>query len=251
MSTLTTLFTNIANAIRTKKGTSALINAEDFPTEISGIPVGELSNEEYNEALSDVNTILNGTVTPPNVVVLKSTEAVVELDSTGMSGRNGFLSYVKKIYDLDLSNYTTMVSIFNGSYRLEEVGVIGYPNTAMNYDSIFESCESLVTAPTFTGAKVQRFARSFRGCTNLVNVPIWDTTYFDVFGLNGTFANCPNLSDESLNNIMKTCIDATSKITIASYRTLKQVGLSSSQATTCTTLSNYTAFTNAGWTTGY
>lgn len=38
--TLTQLFTSIANAIRSKKGTSATIVAEDFPTEISSIQTG-------------------------------------------------------------------------------------------------------------------------------------------------------------------------------------------------------------------
>ena len=36
--TLASLFTAIANAIRTKKGTSATIIADDFPTEIASIP---------------------------------------------------------------------------------------------------------------------------------------------------------------------------------------------------------------------
>lgn len=40
MSSLTTLFTNIANAIRTKKGTSASITASDFPNEIASIQTG-------------------------------------------------------------------------------------------------------------------------------------------------------------------------------------------------------------------
>ena len=37
MSELTTLFTNIANAIRSKKGTTAQISAANFPTEINSI----------------------------------------------------------------------------------------------------------------------------------------------------------------------------------------------------------------------
>ena len=44
MSTLTQLFTSIANSIREKKGTSSLISAEDFPTEITSIPTGASMN---------------------------------------------------------------------------------------------------------------------------------------------------------------------------------------------------------------
>jgi hypothetical protein len=62
MSTLTELFTDIANAIRTKKGTSALINAEDFPDEISSISGGggdsPITQEEYEEDLEIAQNIL-------------------------------------------------------------------------------------------------------------------------------------------------------------------------------------------------
>ena len=34
-------------------------------------------------------------------------------------------------------------------------------------------------------------------------------------------------------------------------KTLKDIGLTSEQADKCKTLSNYSAFTSAGWTTGY
>ena len=38
---------------------------------------------------------------------------------------------------------------------------------------------------------------------------------------------------------------------ITSNKTLKYIGLTEEQATICQSLSNYQAFTNAGWTTGY
>ena len=43
MSTLTDLFTNIANAIRDKSGESAEIPATQFPTKISGLPAGAVT----------------------------------------------------------------------------------------------------------------------------------------------------------------------------------------------------------------
>ena len=56
------------------------------------------------------------------------------------------------------------------------------------------------------------------------------------------------LTDESLNNIMATMLTATAYI---GTKTLSHTSLTSEQATKCTTLSNYSAFTAAGWTTGY
>lgn len=57
------------------------------------------------------------------------------------------------------------------------------------------------------------------------------------------FDHCSSLSDESLNNIMKMCINA---VKITSNKTLKYIGLTSEQANKCKTLSNYSAFTSAG-----
>ena len=62
------------------------------------------------------------------------------------------------------------------------------------------------------------------------------------------FYNCPSLSNESLNNILAMCTNATS---YSDTKTLKIMQLTQQQAQICTTLSNYQAFVNAGWTTGY
>jgi hypothetical protein len=62
------------------------------------------------------------------------------------------------------------------------------------------------------------------------------------------FYGCISLSDESLNNILAMCTNATK---ITSNKTLEYIGLTSDQATRCQSLSNYSAFTAAGWTTGY
>ena len=62
------------------------------------------------------------------------------------------------------------------------------------------------------------------------------------------FTSLLSISDESLNNILIMCTNATK---ITSNKTLKYIGLSSDQANKCKTLSNYEAFINAGWTTGY
>ena len=47
---------------------------------------------------------------------------------------------------------------------------------------------------------------------------------------------------------MQMCINATSH---TGTKTLKHIGLTSEQADKCKTLSNYSAFISAGWTTGY
>ena len=49
--TLTQLFTAIADAIRSKKGTQTQIAAESFPTELTEISTGKLTASEKEEIL--------------------------------------------------------------------------------------------------------------------------------------------------------------------------------------------------------
>lgn len=86
----------------------------------------------------------------------------------------------------------------------------------------------------------------FSGCKNLTEIPLLNTS--NVTNMTNMFLECIGLSDESLNNILAMCANATS---YTYTKTLKYIGLTSEQATKCTTLSNYSSFTAAGWTTGY
>ena len=85
----------------------------------------------------------------------------------------------------------------------------------------------------------------FTDCRNLTHIALLDTS--NVISMNGMFSGCVALSNESLNNILAMCTNSA----MTSNKTLKYIGLSQTQVTTCQSLSNWSAFTNAGWTTGY
>lgn len=89
-------------------------------------------------------------------------------------------------------------------------------------------------------------SQMFYECTSLTTVPLLNTS--KATNVSGMFSGCTSLSNESLNNILAMCTNATS---YTRTKTLKYIGLTSTQATTCQSLSNYSAFTAAGWTTGY
>ena len=147
---------------------------------------------------------------------------------------------------LDTSKVTNMRGMFNGCTNLTTISLLN-TSQVTHTGNMFSNCTSLTNIPLLDTSNVTTMYSMFSDCTNLQSVPLLDTS--NVTTMNGMFSNCENLSNESLNNILQMCINAI-KVT-TSNKTLKFIGLSETQAQTCTTLSNYSAFTAAGWTTGY
>ena len=170
---------------------------------------------------------------------------------------------------LDTSNVFNMSDMFAGCTNLTTIPELNTSNAA-NMSTMFASCTNLTTIPELNTSKVTNMSAMFAGCTNLTTIPELNTSKVGAMGgmfsrcknlttipeLNTSkvtymwdmFHNCSSLSDDSLNNIMQMCINATS---YTDTKTLKYIGLTSEQANKCKTLSNYSAFTSAGWTTGY
>jgi hypothetical protein len=129
---------------------------------------------------------------------------------------------------------------------LEDVDTSNLTDTS----SMFYFCKQLVTIPTINTINSRSFATMFYGCSELVNLPLLDTRNVSLnqYSFRDAFGGCPKLSEQSLNNILQMCINATR---YTGAKTLYYIGLTSAQATTCQSLSNYQDFLDAGWTTGY
>lgn len=123
--------------------------------------------------------------------------------------------------ELDFSSRTDLSEFFTNFQKLTTILGIDMSN-ATNISYMFQNCYRLENIPQFNAGKV--------------------------INMSNTFYNCSRLSNESLNNILAMCANAKS---ITSNKTLKYIGLNSTQATTCQTLSNWSAAEAAGWTTGY
>lgn len=121
-------------------------------------------------------------------------------------------------------------------------------SSVTNTTEMFSSCLSLTSVPQFNTSSVQNMSYAFSNCQSLTTIPVLDTS--NVTNMTSIISSCGNLSNDTLNNLLEMCTNAV-KITSATNKTLKKIGLTASQASTCTTLSNYSAFRNAGWTTGY
>lgn len=124
------------------------------------------------------------------------------------------------------------------NYDVSEVTII---------KALFNQLFSLKIAPKMNTSHITNAQQLFYNCESLVTVPIYN--FSSLVGNNNSnmFYNCIALSNESLNNILQMCIGMTG----VTNKTLKYIGLSSTQAETCQTLSNWNNFVAAGWTSGY
>ena len=98
-------------------------------------------------------------------------------------------------------------------------------------------------SPGGSSARRGDYSYIFADCQKLVTVPELNISCNYSPALAGMFSNCPNLSDDSLNNIMATLCR-----TSMTYKYLSYYGLSDAQRERCKTLSNYDAYIAAGWT---
>lgn len=168
---------------------------------------------------------------------------------------------------VDVSNYASANVNVQGSSSENNVKMLARNTTGLsyfqafqyieyiddNYDvsgiadirSLFTSFASLKKLPTMNTSSATNLQNWCNGCSSLIDVPVYD--FSNVTNNYNVFANCPSLSSESLNNILQMCIGMTK----ANTKTLKYMGISSTQATACQSLSNWSAFVSAGWTTGY
>lgn len=162
-------------------------------------------------------------------------------------------NYAKNIYDNWDNTQTNLMSKFANDSNLVYMPLVDTSN-ATTMQSTFTNCNNLVEMPLLNTSKVTLFYQTFSGCSELKNVPLFDTR-----GLTGnnafrnTFQSCFKLTDQSLDNILQMCINATS-YTATSYKTLTRLGITSTEtypASRIQALPHYQDFINAGWTIGY
>ena len=286
---LTNFLTDVASAIKTKTGDSSLIPASQFDTKIANITTGHLDNTEYQEANDDLDDILEGstpaTIYPPDWSEIGYSETPQNIlddfdyskdikdnwnsGATSLASKFSYNTTLKYMPLVDTSSATNMNSMFEGCSNLLKIALLDTSNvtrmqstfaycslltTIPQIDtskvttmfSMFQSCKKLKSIPQIDTQNVDSMFVMFRDCGNLEDVPVLDTA--KVTTILQMFTGCSSLSNDSLNNIMQMCIGA---IKYTGTKTLKEIGLTSAQATTCQSLSNYQAFLDAGWTTGY
>ena len=214
--TLTNYLTDVADAIKNKKGDDTPILASEFDIEITNLPSGGSSH-----AWSAIG--YNGEP--------KSFQETFDCS--------------KEIYDNWDNTIIDLNSKFSGDKKL-----IWFPlvdtSKVTNMSSMFYNCTSLKEVPQFDTSKVTNMSYMFYNCTSLEEIPQFDTS--NVKFMSNMFGGCNKLTDTSIDNILQFCI--TSK---KENGTLQYLGFNSNAypINRIEALPHYQDFINAGWTIGY
>lgn len=255
----------------TTKGITGLTGDETFTElvpEVLNIPTGtDWSAIGYNEApefvqdnydyAKDIYDNWDNTETDYHEMFLGGSMYYMPFvdtsNGTDFSGMFYSCIYLTTVPQFDTSNGTNFSEMFKNCYKLSHIPLLDTSN-GTDFHSMFDSCMVLTEVPNLDTSNCTDFSRMFFYCVELTTIPQLDTSkatkFESMFGETDTYVTfySSNLSNTSLNNILAMLTNA---ILYTGTKTLKYIGLSPSQATTCTTLSNWSACQAAGWTTGY
>lgn len=250
--------------------------------------LGVTGTYEGQQPSGTISITENGTVdvsnyASANVNVQATSDYNAKLSTQGMT-TFGIAYAIRKIGDLDLTGITSCSSSFSGFGNLTEVGELSNTSSVTNMGSMFYGCSSLTSLGTstfgsnfntanvtngmsnmfqycsnlksldltnFNTKKVTYMTRMFQGCSNLETITFGSNFSLEkctaASSLQQMFGACGKLTNTTLNAILGILATYGG----SSNKTLSYIGLTSAQATTCQGLSNWSALSSAGWTTGY
>ena len=188
--TLTSLFTDIEGAIRSKTGDSAKIKADDFDTAIEAIPTGGGGENTLKKLLDATKSCqylfirYNG-ANIDGLISYSDTSNV-----TTMSSMFEECSNLTTVPQLNTSNVKDMIGMFRFCSKLTSIPELDTSNvTSMKY--MFQSCFKLTNAPQLNTSNVKDMSYMFQNCSKLITIPQLDVS--NVTNMNNMFGGCSSL----------------------------------------------------------
>lgn len=194
---INSVFTDIANSIRAKKGTTNTIQPINMSEEIDGIPTG--GSEDRLKKLLDTTKstyylfyYYKGT-SVDDLIQYSDTENV-----TNMSYMFQLCKNFTTIPQLDTSKVTNMSYMLDQCIKLQTIPQLNTSNvTKMNV--MFGDCYDLQTVPQLDTSKVTNMQSMFYGCYNLTTVH--QLNMINVTNTSSMFYGCKKLTNLTLLNI--------------------------------------------------
>jgi len=170
-----------------------------------------------------------------------------EWTGTGNFQSDAWLVYAPLV---DTSNITNFNNFFGGCRALMYVPKLN-TSKGTSFKNMFTGCLCLATAPKLDTSRATDISYMFANCSNLTFLPVYNWSSVEESGkLYNIFQNSSTLNDESLDNVLKSCITA---VNYSGAKTLSDLGIRKSYypQSKIESLPSYQAFLDAGWTTGY
>jgi hypothetical protein len=147
---------------------------------------------------------------------------------------------------IDMSSITDLTYTFYICSKLETLPLYNTSNVASFYLCLAGT--KIATFPAWDLSKGVNLNSMFSACASLENVPVMN--WSSATNLSNIFNGCAKLTDTSLDNILQSCITATS---YTGTKTLTTLGITSSNYSSAKiqSLPHYSDFTSAGWSIGY
>lgn len=195
---LTNFLTDVANAIKIKKGNTDPIQASNFDIEIENLPSGsgtcdfEINNCAY--------LFYNGARIENSDLFISKCQNVISTSS--------MFSGCTELTSIDLTNFsslpnTSMQNMFYNCQSLTNVILTNFNTTNVkSMANLFKSCSSLETVDvsSFNTSKVTNISSLFDGCNALssINLSSFDTSL--VTNMSGMFNQCRGLQSLDLSS---------------------------------------------------
>ena len=189
--TLGNFLTDVADAIREKKGTTDAILASNFDTEIASIESGVDINEYLSDTITKGDSSLGGWT--KTIIKLRSPLTIEGTDATYMFYR----CLLNELPQIDTSSVTNMSNMFCNCTSLATIPLID-TSSVINMNNMFSNCIHLTTIPQLNTSNVTNMSYMFSGCARLATIPQLDGEKLTSVAY--IFNNCKSL--ENFNGII-------------------------------------------------